>query len=105
MAVSLVVLGNRHSSRASALSYRHILQLVFFFLFLFYYFGFFLSAGVGAEQLLIVGQGPTVLAVGASRSCSDNFLVSPIVSLFFLPLSGRRLDRLRYCLKQPFYLK
>ena len=102
MAVSLVEFGNRHSSRASALSYRHILQLVFFFFF--YYFGFFLSAGVGAEQLLIVGQGPTVLAVGASRGCSDNFLVSPIVSLFFLPLSGRRLDRLRYCLKQPFYL-
>ena len=35
MAVSLVVLGNRHSSRASALSYRHILQLVFFFCFYF----------------------------------------------------------------------
>ena len=33
MAVSLVEFGNRHSSRASALSYRHILQLVFFFFF------------------------------------------------------------------------
>ena len=32
MSVSLVELGNRHSSRASALSYRHILQLVYFFI-------------------------------------------------------------------------
>ena len=50
---------------------------------------------------IIVGQGPTVLAVGASWGCSDNFPVSLIVSLFFLPLSGRRLDRLKYCLKEP----
>ena len=80
MAVSLVELGNRQSLRASALSYRHILQLVFFFC---YYFGFFLSAGVGAEQLLIVGQRPTVLAVDASRDCSFrlSFLFSFSLSL------------------------
>ena len=42
MVVPLVKLGNRQSSRASALSYRHILQLVF-------YFGFFLCADIGAE--------------------------------------------------------
>ena len=34
-----------------------------------------------------VGQGPTVLAVGAGRGCLDIFL-SSIISLFFLPLSG-----------------
>ena len=49
----------------------------------------------------MVGQGSAVLAVGASRGCSANFLVSPIVSLFFLPLFGRRLDRLKYYLKEP----
>ena len=42
MVIPLVEFGNRHSSRAPALSYRHILLIVF-------YFGFFLSAGVGAE--------------------------------------------------------
>ena len=38
-----------------------------------------------------VGQGPTALAVGAGGGCLDIFL-SSIVSLFFLPLSGRRPD-------------
>ena len=38
-----------------------------------------------------VGQGPTVLAVGAGGGCLDIFL-SSITSLFFLPLSGRRPD-------------
>ena len=38
-----------------------------------------------------VGQGPTALAVGAGGSCLDIFL-SSIISLFFLPLSGRRPD-------------
>ena len=36
-----------------------------------------------------VGQGPTALAVGAGGGCLDIFL-SSIISLFFLPLSGRR---------------
>ena len=35
----------------------------------------------------MVGQGFTVLAVGAGRDCSDIFFLSPIIS-FFLPLSG-----------------
>ena len=38
-----------------------------------------------------VGQGPTVLAIGAGGGCLDIFL-SSIISLFLLPLSGRRLD-------------
>ena len=36
----------------------------------------------------MVGQGLTVLAVGAGGDCSDIFFLSPIISLFFLPLSG-----------------
>ena len=38
---------------------------------------------------IIVGQGPTVLAVGAGGGCMDIFF-SFIFSLFFLSLSGRR---------------
>ena len=40
---------------------------------------------------IIVGQGPTVFAVGAGGvvwTC----LVSPISTLLFLPIFGRRLD-------------
>ena len=40
---------------------------------------------------LIVGQGPTVLAVGGGGCCLDIFL-SSIISIFFLPLSRRRPD-------------
>ena len=36
----------------------------------------------------MVEQGLTVLAVGADEDCSDTFFLSPIISLFFLPLSG-----------------
>ena len=36
----------------------------------------------------MVGQGLTVLAVGVSGDCLDIFFLSPIISLFFLPLSG-----------------
>ena len=36
----------------------------------------------------MVGQGLTVLAVGAGGDCSDIFFLSSIISLFFLPLSG-----------------
>ena len=39
----------------------------------------------------IVGQGPTSLVAGAGGGCLDIFL-SSVVSLFFLPLSGRRPD-------------
>ena len=41
--------------------------------------------------MIIVGQGPIVLAVGAGRGCLEIFL-SSITSVFFLPLSGRRPD-------------
>ena len=40
---------------------------------------------------IIVGQGPTVLAVGAGGGCLDIFL-SAIISLFLRPRSGRRPD-------------
>ena len=40
---------------------------------------------------MAVGQGPTALAVGAGGGCLD-FLSLVIISLFFLPLSGRRPD-------------
>ena len=40
---------------------------------------------------MIVGQGPIALAVGAAGGCLDIFF-SSIISLFFLPLSGRRPD-------------
>ena len=39
---------------------------------------------------IIVGRGPTVLAVGADGGCT--FFLSSIISLFLLPLSGRRPD-------------
>ena len=39
----------------------------------------------------LVGQGPTVLVVGAGGGVWT-FFPSSIFSLFFLPLSGRRLD-------------
>ena len=40
---------------------------------------------------IIAGQEPTALAVGAGGGCLDIFL-SSIISLFSLPLSGRRPD-------------
>ena len=36
----------------------------------------------------MVGQGLTVLAVGAGADFSDIFFLSAIISFFFLPLSG-----------------
>ena len=59
-------LGIRHTSRASALTYRLILQLVFLFRILF----------VCRRWYCVTfncRQGPTVLAVGASRGRSDIF--------------------------------
>ena len=41
---------------------------------------------------ITVGQGPTALAVGAGGSCLDIFS-SFVLSLLFLLLFGRRLDR------------
>ena len=40
---------------------------------------------------MIVGQGPTALAVGAGGGCLD-ILLSSILSLLCLPLFGRRPD-------------
>ena len=39
-----------------------------------------------------VGQGPTVLAMGVEGGCLD-ILLSSVISLFFLPLSGRRPEK------------
>ena len=41
---------------------------------------------------IIVGQGHTALAAGASEGCLDFFSLSPNIFLFFLPLLSRRLD-------------
>ena len=41
---------------------------------------------------IIVEQGPTALAVGAGRGLFGHFFLSSILSVFFLPLSGRRPD-------------
>ena len=41
--------------------------------------------------LIIVGPGPTALAVGAG-GVDWKFILSFIISLFLLPLSGRRPD-------------
>ena len=41
---------------------------------------------------ITVGQGPTVLAVGAGGGVVWTFLLSCIFSLLFLPLFGRRSD-------------
>ena len=51
-----------------------------------------------------VGQGPTALAVGAGGGLLDIFSLI-IISLFFLPVSGTRPDRLKYCLKGPLSQK
>ena len=40
---------------------------------------------------IIVGKGPIALAVGADVCCLDIFSLS-VLSLLFLPLSGRQLD-------------
>ena len=38
---------------------------------------------------IMVGQGLIVLAVGAGGDSLDIFSLSPIISFFFLPLSGK----------------
>ena len=45
----------------------------------------------GHPTFWIVGQGPIVLAVGAC-GVVGYFLLSSVLSLLFLPLSGRRPD-------------
>ena len=46
----------------------------------------------GLPTNLEKSQGPTVPAVGAGGGGLDIFFISSIISLFFLPLSGRRPD-------------
>ena len=41
--------------------------------------------------LILVGQGPTALTIGAGGGCLD-ILLSSIIPLFFVPLFGRRAD-------------
>ena len=41
---------------------------------------------------ITVGQEPTALAVGAGGGMYGHFLLSSVLSLFFLPLFGRRSD-------------
>ena len=41
---------------------------------------------------IIVGQGPTALAGGADGGLFGHFFLSSIISVFLLPLSGRRPD-------------
>ena len=41
---------------------------------------------------IIVGQGPTALAVGAGGGCLDIFFLSHLLFLFSFSLSGRRPD-------------
>ena len=41
---------------------------------------------------MTVGQGPIAFAIGASGGVVWIFLLSSILSLLFLPLSGRRPD-------------
>ena len=54
---------------------------------------------------IIVGQGPTALAVGVGGGCLDIFL-SPIISLFLSPSLWETAQyRLKYCLKGPLSSK
>ena len=52
-----------------------------------------LTSSAGASYFIWIreGQGPTALAVGAGGGCWK-FLLSSIISLFFLPLFGSRPD-------------
>ena len=50
---------------------------------------------------MIVGQGPTALAVGAGRGCLDIFTLIYLVSPLFPSLWETARYRLKYCLKGP----
>ena len=47
---------------------------------------------------ITVGQGPIAHVADTAAGCLDIFL-SSIFSLFFLPLSGRQPDKLKYCIQ------
>ena len=44
------------------------------------------------SHITTAGQGSVALAVGAGGGCLDIFFLSSIISLFFLPVFGRRPD-------------
>ena len=48
--------------------------------------------------LIVLGQGPTALAVGAGGGCLDNFFLSSVISLS-PSLWETAQYRLKYCLK------
>ena len=50
---------------------------------------------------MIVGQGPTVLAVGAGRGCLDIFILIYLYSPLSPSLWETARYRLKYCLKGP----
>ena len=50
---------------------------------------------------MIVGQGPTALAVGAGRGCLDIFTLIYPFSPLSPSLSETARFRLKYCLKRP----
>ena len=50
---------------------------------------------------MIVGQGPTGLAVGAGRGCLDIFTLVYLSSPLSPPLWETAQCRLKYCLKEP----
>ena len=51
---------------------------------------------------MIVGQGPTVLAVGAGGGCLDIFTLIYLYSPLSPSLWETARDRLKYCLKGPY---
>ena len=51
--------------------------------------------------LIIVGQGPSALAVGAGGGCLDIFTLNYPFSLLSPSLWGTARYRLKYCLKGP----
>ena len=80
--VPLVDLGNSHSSSISFVLQAHFASC---FLISDSFCQWVLVLSNFQFGLIIVGQGPTVLAVGASKGCWDSFLVSPYRFSFLSP--------------------
>ena len=55
-----------------------------------------LAAGGRLPIWIMVGQGLTVFVVDADGGCFDIFFLSPIISLFFLPLLDGWMDDLGF---------
>ena len=58
-----------------------------------------------STNLEIVGQELTVLAVGAGGYCSNIFLLSPIITFFFLPLGRWVVDGWLYAMESRLRLR